>query len=113
MFISPAFAQTANATASGGGFASLVQFAPLVLIVIVFYFLLIRPQQKQQKTLRTKLAGLKRGDRVVTAGGIVGTVKKSTDASADIDVEIAPNVTVSVVRSTITTVLGSGTDKAS
>ncbi len=102
MFITPAYAQTA---AASGGAASLLQFAPLVLIAIVFYFLLIRPQQTQQKTLKATLAALKRGDKVVTAGGIIGTVRKVPDGGGELDVEIAPNVTVSVVRSTITRVL--------
>jgi preprotein translocase subunit YajC len=103
MFIATAYAQTASGLPAS--FSSLVQFAPLVLIVIVFYFLLIRPQQTQQKTLKAKLAALKRGDRIVTAGGIVGTIKKAAEGASELDVEIAPNVTVSVVRSTITTVL--------
>ncbi len=103
MFIANAYAQTASGLPAS--FSSLVQFAPLVLIVIVFYFLLIRPQQTQQKTLKAKLAALKRGDRIVTAGGIVGTIKKAAEGATELDVEIAPNVTVSVVRSTINTVL--------
>ena len=103
MFIANAYAQTAAGFPANLG--SLAQFAPLILIVIVFYFLLIRPQQTQQKTLKAQLGALKRGDKIVTAGGIVGTVKKVPDAATEIDVEIAPNVTVSVVRSTITTVL--------
>jgi preprotein translocase subunit YajC len=103
MFIANAYAQTASGLPAS--LSSLVQFAPLVLIVIVFYFLLIRPQQVQQKTLKEKLGALKRGDKVVTSGGIVGTVKKVSEGATEIDVEIAPNVTVSVVRSTITTVL--------
>jgi preprotein translocase subunit YajC len=104
MFISPAFAQT-TAASSAGSLSSLVQFAPLVLIFVVFYFLLIRPQQKQQKQQKARLSAIKRGDRVVTAGGIIGLVKKAADGANEIDVEIAPNVTVSVVRTTITTVL--------
>ena len=103
MFITPAYAQTAATAASP--YASILQFAPLVLIAVVFYFLLIRPQQAQQKTLKASLASLKRGDRVVTAGGIIGTIKKAPDAATELDLEIAPNVTVSVVRSTITRVL--------
>lgn len=105
MFITPAYAQTAAASGGAGGFASLVQFAPLVLIFIVFYFLLIRPSQQEQKKLKSRLATIKRGDKVVTGGGIVGTVKKAADGATEIDVEIAANVTVSVVRSTITSVL--------
>ena len=105
MFIPPAFAQTTAAAGSSGSLSSLLQFAPLVLIFVVFYFLLIRPQQAQQKQLKARLSSIKRGDRVVTAGGIVGLVKKAAEGSNEVDVEIAPNVTVSVVRSTITTVL--------
>jgi preprotein translocase subunit YajC len=104
MFISPAYAQTVTGGA-GGGLSSIIQFAPLVLIFVVFYFLLIRPSQNQAKQLKARLSAIKRGDKVVTAGGIVGVVKKLTDGAAEIDVEIAPNVTVSVVRSTITSVL--------
>ena len=103
MLIANAYAETASGMPPAVN--SLIQFAPLVLIVIVFYFLLIRPQQVQQKTLKAKLGALKRGDKVVTAGGIVGTVKKATEGANEIDVEIAPNVTVSVVRSTVSTVL--------
>jgi preprotein translocase subunit YajC len=106
MFITPAYAQTATGAAgAGGGMSSLISFAPIVLIFIVFYFLLIRPQQTQQKKLKARLASIRRGDKVVTAGGIVGLVKKAPDDAAEVDVEIAPNVTVSVMRSTITTVL--------
>ncbi len=109
MFISAAYAQTTTsaATAAPGGISSLFQFAPLVLIVIVFYFLLIRPQQTQAKELKAKQAGLSRGDKIVTAGGIVGVVKKVTDGSAEVDVEIAPNVVVSVMRTTISQILSS------
>ena len=82
---------------------SAVQFAPLVLIFAVFYFLLIRPQQQRQKELRSMLGALKRGDRVVTGGGIVGTVTKTKDN--DVEVEIADNVRVTVVRDTITAVV--------
>jgi preprotein translocase subunit YajC len=103
MFIANAYAQTASGLPAS--LSSLVQFAPLLLIVVVFYFLLIRPQQTQQKALKAKLGALKRGDRIVTAGGIIGTVKKVGDGATELDVEIAPNVTVSVVRSTITTVI--------
>ena len=103
MFIANAYAQTASGLPAS--LSSLMQFAPLILIVIVFYFLLIRPQQTQQKTLTALLAALKRGDRVVTAGGIIGTVKKVTEGATELEVDIAPNVTVSVIRSTITSVI--------
>jgi preprotein translocase subunit YajC len=100
MLISPAYAQDMN-----GMLANASQFLPIVLIFIVFYFLLIRPQQQNQKKLKKRLSELKRGDRIVTAGGIVGQVQKTRDGSNELDVEIAPNVRVVVLRETITAVL--------
>lgn len=85
--------------------SSYAQFLPLILIFGVFYFLLIRPQQKAQGELKKQISAIKRGDKVVTAGGIVGTVARVLDDSNEIDVDIAPNVRVSVVRSTISSVL--------
>ncbi|OYQ33842.1 preprotein translocase subunit YajC [Niveispirillum lacus] len=102
MFISTAYAQAA-AGAPGGGMESLMSLAPLVLIFVVFYFLLIRPQQKKLKEHKAMLEALRRGDKVVTGGGIVGTIVKVADDEAT--VEIAENVRVRVLRSTITAVL--------
>lgn len=104
MFISTAYAQDAAAAAGGAG-AFAMQLAPLFLIFIVFYFLLIRPQQKRAKEHRQMLAGLKRNDRIITAGGILGTITKVKDGSEEVEVEIAPNVRVVVVRSTISTLV--------
>jgi preprotein translocase subunit YajC len=101
MFISPAYAQTAF----GGGGEAMMQFLPLVLIFVVFYFLLIRPQQKRQKEHKAVLQSLRRGDRVVTGGGILGTVAKVLPDKDEIDVDIADNVRVKVLRTSITTVL--------
>jgi preprotein translocase subunit YajC len=101
MFISPAFAQDAT----GGGMALVMQLAPLLLIFGVFYFLLIRPQQKKQKDHKALLAALKRGDRVLTAGGIFGKVTTIKDGVDEVEIEIAPNVRVSVLRGTIGDVL--------
>lgn len=107
--ISPAYAQDA-----AGIMGSATQFLPLVLIFVVFYFLLIRPQQQKQKEMRAMLGALKRGDRVVTGGGILGTVSRvpmvqdkdgKQVASQEIEVEIAPNLKVTVLRETITTVI--------
>jgi preprotein translocase subunit YajC len=107
--ISPAYAQDVS-----GILGSATQFAPLVLIFAVFYFLLIRPQQQKQKEMRGMLAALKRGDRVVTGGGILGMVQKvpmvqdkdgKQIASSEIEVEIAPNLRVTVLRETITSVI--------
>jgi preprotein translocase subunit YajC len=100
MLISPAHAQDA-AAAAGGTAGLLMQILPLILIFVVFYFLLIRPQQKRQKEHREMLGKLKRGDRVLTAGGIIATVTRVKDGADEVEVEIAPNVRVSVLRSTI------------
>ena len=107
--ISPAYAQDVS-----GILGSATQFAPLVLIFAVFYFLLIRPQQQKQKEMRGMLSALKRGDRVVTGGGILGTVQRvpvvqdkdgKQIPSSEIEVEIAPNLRVTVLRETITSVI--------
>lgn len=100
MFISPAYAQDATSM-----MANATQFLPLVLIFGVFYFLLIRPQQTRQKEVKAMLTALRRGDRVVTGGGILGTVQKVKDGSDEIEVEIAPNVRIIVLRDTISTVM--------
>ena len=77
--------------------------APLIFIMAIMYFLLIRPQQQQQKKLREKIDNVRRGDTVVTAGGIVGRVVKTGEANdPEIMVEIADNVQVRVVKSTLT-----------
>lgn len=104
MFISQAFAQGADAAPGGFGGAGLIQFAPLILIFVVFYFLLIRPQQKKAKQHRDMVSQLKRGDRVVTSGGIVGTVTKVV-SDTEVQVEIAENVRVRVIRSSITDIV--------
>ncbi len=103
MLISPAYAQ---GTGLSGLMAqsALVQFLPLVLIFVVFYFLLIRPQQKKQKDHRTMLGALRRGDRIVTGGGILGAVSKVVSPE-EVEVDIASGVRVRVLRSTITSVL--------
>ncbi len=100
MFISPAYAQDASTMLASAG-----QFLPLVLIFGVFYFLLIRPQQTRQKEMKAMLVALRRGDRVVTGGGILATVQKVKDGSDEIEVEIAPNVRITVLRETISSVL--------
>jgi preprotein translocase subunit YajC len=103
MLISPAYAQ--DAAGAAGMLGSLTQFLPLLLIFGVFYFLLIRPQQQRQKEVKAMLGALKRGDRVVTGGGILGTVQRVRDNSNEVDVEIAPNLRVTVLRDTITSVV--------
>ena len=100
MFITPAFAQTATAPAGG----ALLQFFPLILIFGIMYFLLIRPQQKKLKQHRAMIEALRRGDQVVTQGGIIGKVTKVME-DATIEVEIADGVKVKVLKSTISTVM--------
>jgi preprotein translocase subunit YajC len=101
MLISPAYAQDA----AGGAVGLITQLAPLLLIFGVFYFLLIRPQQKKQREHRALLSSLKRGDRVLTAGGIIAKVVTVKEGVDEVEVEIAPNVRVSVLRQTIGDVL--------
>ena len=82
---------------SGSGFA---QFVPLILIFVIFYFFLIRPQQKKVKDHKTMVSTLKRGDEVVTSGGIIGTVERVLDDDK-VDLSISDNVNIKVVKSTI------------
>jgi preprotein translocase subunit YajC len=98
MWISQAFAQDANKS-SGGDF--LTGILPLILIFVVFWFLLIRPQQKRMKEHRALIAAVKKGDEVMTAGGIVGKVTKAQEGSATLEVEIADGVRVQVARGQI------------
>jgi len=86
---------------SGSGFA---QFIPLILIFVIFYFFLIRPQQKKVKEHKLMVAALKRGDEVVTSGGIVGKVERIL-GNDKVDLLISENVTVQVVQSTIQSLL--------
>jgi len=96
MFISPAYAQDGAASDPMGG---LVMLLPYLLIFVVFYFLLIRPQQQARKRHLAMVTALKRGDVVVTSGGMIGKVKSVADD--EVRVELAPNVEVRVVRHTI------------
>lgn len=99
MLVSPAYAQV-----GGGGDSGLISLLPLVLIFVVFYFLLIRPQQKKMKAHKTLVEGLRRGDRVVTAGGLLGTVTKIVN-DTEAQLEIADGVRVRVMRHTIQDVI--------
>ncbi len=101
MFVTPAFAQAAGAPGAGAAFA---QFVPLILIFAIMYFLLIRPQQKRAKEHRAMIEALRRGDQVVTAGGIVGKVTKVQEDGM-VEVEIAEGVKVKVMKATIGQVL--------
>jgi preprotein translocase subunit YajC len=104
MLISTAYAQGTGLSGLFDNQSALIQFLPLVLIFVVFYFLLIRPQQRKARDHRMTLDALRRGDRVVTGGGIIGTVVR-VDSSDEVVVDIADGVRVRVVRSTITSVV--------
>ncbi len=101
MLITPAYAQAAG---GAGGAAAFAQFVPLVLIFVIMYFLLIRPQQKKMKDHKAMVEALRRGDQVVTAGGIRGKVTKVID-DGDLEVEIADGVKVRVIKSTVSHVV--------
>lgn len=109
LFFSTAWADNAASVAQsaseGGMLQMAVQYGPIILVFLVFYFLLIRPQQKRQKELRVQQNSLRRGDKIVTAGGILGVVQATREDNSEVEVEIAPNVRVKIVRSTITTVI--------
>ena len=92
---------------SGSGFA---QFIPLILIFVIFYFFLIRPQQKKVKDHKLMVSALKRGDEVITSGGIVGKIERVL-GDDKIDITIADNVTVQVVQSTIQSLLNKSDTK--
>ena len=110
MFATPAYAQAAGAAAQGGGTAgAIVSILPLVLIFVIFYFLMIRPQQKRMRTLQNALAAVKKGDQVVTGGGLVGKVTRVEDEQ--VEIELAPNVKVRAIKATLTSVTPSGAGK--
>ncbi|TCP42385.1 preprotein translocase subunit YajC [Rhodovulum marinum] len=101
MFATPAFAQAAGGGGAAGAFGS---FIPLILIFLIMYFLLIRPQQKKMKQHKAMVDALRRGDQVITQGGLIGKISKVKD-DEEVEIEIAENVRVRVVRHTIAQVL--------
>jgi preprotein translocase subunit YajC len=105
--ITPALAQAAP-SAPGG--SDLMTFLPMIAIFVVFYFLLIRPQQKKAKEARAMLAALQKGDEVVTAGGLLGKISKLNEQYATI--EVAPNTEITVQRQAVSQLLPKGTIKA-
>src|SRR5829696_1347666 len=104
MLISEAWAQAGG---GAGGSDFLVQLFPLILIFVVFYFLLIRPQQAKVKAQREMLGGVKRGDRVVTGGGIIGLVTKVISDN-ELQVEVAEGVRVRIIKGTVTDIVARG-----
>ena len=109
MFVTPAFAQAAGAAAPSMGAGDLlVQFAPILLLVVIFWLLIFRPQQKRMKAHQAMLSSISRGDTVVTTGGLVGKVTKSVDGE-DLEVEIAQGTRVKIARSGVTDVRSKST----
>ena len=109
MFISNAYAQTAGA-ADPGLMGNFTTFAPLILMFVVMYFLMIRPQQKRQKELKTMMDALAKGDEVITVGGLLGRVVKVTDTY--VTVEVAAGTEVVVQKNAVTALLPKGTLKS-
>lgn len=106
MFATPAYAQAAGGAAGGGPEAMLLQFLPLVALVVLFYFLMIRPQQRRMKQHQAMLGALKRGDTVVLSSGMIGKIVRVEDK--EVGVEIATGVTVKVVKGMISDVRARG-----
>ena len=104
MIISPAYAQAA------GGADSLMSFLPIILLFVILYFLMIRPQMKRAKEQKAMIEALQKGDEVVTAGGIVGRIAKMGDQY--LSLEIAPNTEISVQRAAVQMILPKGTLKS-
>jgi preprotein translocase subunit YajC len=109
VFISQAFAQSAPAAAAGGAESTLLSLLPLVLMFVVLYFIMIRPQMKRQKEHKAMLDALAKGDEVVVGGGVVGRISKLGDSL--VYVEIAEGVEIQVQRPSIVQVLPKGTFK--
>lgn len=107
MLISNAFAQTAG---GAGGAAGLMSFLPIILMFVVLWFIMIRPQMKRQKETKTMLEALGKGDEVITAGGLLGRVTKIGDQY--VTVELADNLEVSMQKNAVVNVLPKGTLKS-
>lgn len=101
MFSSPAFAQTAGASSQGGA-AMFIQFFPLLMIFVIFYLLMIRPQQKRMKEHRATIDAVKKGDTVVTGGGLIGKVTRVDEG--EVEVELGTNMRVRALKSTLSEV---------
>ena len=101
MFVTPAYAQAAGAAAPAGGMTDIfIQLMPIALLVVIFWLLIFRPQQKRLKAQQAMLAAIRRGDTVVTTGGIIGKVTKAVEGE-DLEIEIAQGVKIKVVRAMV------------
>ena len=109
MFISSAFAQTAPAAASSSTESTLLSLLPLVLMFVVLYFIMIRPQMKKQKETKAMIEALAKGDEVVIAGGVLGKIAKLGDSF--LHIEVANGVELQVQRGAVVQVLPKGTVK--
>jgi preprotein translocase subunit YajC len=107
MFITPAFAQGIFGSGGAGGNSMLIQFAPLIFIIIIMYFLILRPQQRKVKMHQEMIKALRRGDTVVTNGGLVGKVTKVVDDN-HIEIEISDGVRVRHLRASVSEVRAKG-----
>ncbi len=105
LFISPAYAQGAPAA---GGMEMILQFVPFILIFVIMWFLIIRPQQRRVKEHREMVNNVRRGDTIVTTGGIVGKVTRAAEDATELEVEIADGVKVKLVRGMIAEVRTKG-----
>jgi preprotein translocase subunit YajC len=110
VFISNAYAQTAAGAADPGLMGSLTTFAPIIIMFVVMYFIMIRPQQKRQKELKTMMDALGKGDEVITVGGVLGRVSKVSEAY--VTIEVAAGTEIVVQKNAVTTLLPKGTLKA-
>jgi len=111
VFISNAYAQTAAAGAADPGImGSLTTFAPIIIMFVVMYFIMIRPQQKRQKELKSMMDALAKGDEVITVGGVLGRVSKVTEGY--VTIEVAAGTEIVVQKNAVTTLLPKGTLKA-
>lgn len=106
MIISPAFAQSMPGSGDGG----LIGFLPIILMFVLLYFLMIRPQMKRAKEQKQMIESLQKGDEVITAGGVLGRITRLGDAY--VNLEIAPETEISVQRAAVQTILPKGTLKS-
>jgi preprotein translocase subunit YajC len=112
MFVSEALAQTAGAAAPASPLGDIGFFVPLILVFVVMWFFMIRPQQKKQKAHQALIRAAKRGDRIVTSGGLLGVITKANDADNDVEVEIAKDVKIRVMRHAIADIVNRNPEAA-
>jgi preprotein translocase subunit YajC len=105
MFVSEALAQDAGAAAPASPMSDIGFFVPLILVFIVMWFFMIRPQQKKQKAHQAMVRAAKRGDKIVTSGGLLGTITKAGETDNDVEVEIAKDVKIRVMRHAIADII--------